>query len=527
MDDNIDYLIESLKQLKQAQADDEKKKNKIVESFSRKILSFNHHSQNVLNKLQELEIEISKIENDNADILEQIIEEEKKPEKDNPIKYKKFKVRESVLTKFFKDNEYQTLYNIFISVLLTISCNFFTSAYITEKEIFNFNLYYQLFSGWSVVILQYFVLLFTSLFIVIVLNCLYVNGINTKSMTIIFIAMVFGNYYFISKLFDIENVSFFSKLFIIIDKLRIGAKLIAYFLEKTYMITYHSYGGTKPQPEGRQIIVIKDNGISDKDIVFEFKSLNLGKELLNFTYFCLAPTLIYRDLYPKKNKNLKVIIIHTLNVVLCCMFIYIIFAIYLIPHFNDISLSFIERHNILQTLVNFIVASMMCFFVLFFGFSHSFLNLTGELMGFADRKFYKDFWNASTPNEFYKNLMLNWYDFFRYYAILVTEVKFGKTITSIIKVFLFCASIEIIFYNVLGYFYPIISFLIIGCHIGTKLMKPIKSESMILLNWWLISFGLGMMVLVSLTGYYIKNNQDFSKYQLAGRLFAILTFGST
>jgi hypothetical protein len=528
MDDNIDNLIESLKQLKQVKSEDEHKKNKVVDSFRKKIQMFNNHSQNVLNKLQELENEISKIENDNADVLEQMKEDQKKPKKQNSIKYKKFKARESVLTKFLKNNDYQTLYNIFMTILLTIIGNFLLTAYINEREVFNVQLYYQLFSGWSAVAMQDFVLLLISLVFVVVINTLHVNGVNTKTMSIIFITLLTISVYLVSKVIALDEISFLCKILIVSDKLRTVAKLIAYYLEKVYRITYYSYPGEKQRVEGRQVIVIKDDGLHNKDIAFEFRPLNLNKELLNFTYFFFSPTLIYRDLYPmNKKKNLKVIMIHIINIALCFIFIYIIFYIYLIPYFNDTSLSFIESNNILQTLVNFIVVSMMCLFVVFFGFSHSLLNLSAEVLGFADKKFYKAFWNSSTPNEFYKKLMLNFYDFFRYYAILVTESHFGKISTLVIKLFLFCGSIEVIFYNVLGYFYPITTFLILGCHVGTRVMKPIKSESMIMVNWWLISFGSGMMMLVSLTGFYIKNSHDFSKYQLAGRLFGILTFGST
>jgi sterol O-acyltransferase len=526
MDDNIDYLIESLKQLKQVKSEDERRKSNIVDTFTKKITNFNNNSQNLLSKLQELENEISKIDNGNMNIIDDFSEKDKKV-KNSTIKYKKFKARESVLTSFFRNDEYQTIYNIFVSFLFTLIWIFIMTAIVGEKEIFNIQIYYNTFSGWNILLVHYYILFLVSCLTIIVINVLHIKGVNTKTITIVISGIIIAAFTILSRYFKLDNVAIFPKILINIEKLRVTFKLLAYFMEKVYRITYHSYGGVKPKPEAKQVLIIKDTGSNDGEIIFEFKFLNVKKELLNFIYFYLAPTLIYRDLYPRTNKkmNIKMIVIHSINIILCCVFNFTLFELCLIPYFKDTSLSFIEGNNVLQTLVNFIVISMVALFVLFFGFSHSLLNLIAEVLGFADRKFYKAFWNASTPNKFYKDLLLNWYDFFRYYLLLISETYISKTLSVALKMLMFCLCLEVIFYSLVGFSFPIISILIVLCSIGTKVMKKIKGESMILINLWFTSLGMGVIVLVSLTGYYIKNNSDFAKHQLTSRLLSIITLG--
>ena len=40
----------------------------------------------------------------------------------------------------------------------------------------------------------------------------------------------------------------------------------------------------------------------------------------------------------------------------------------------------------------------------FYNMFHCCLNIAGELTRFADRQFYKDFWNATSLDEFWRNV---------------------------------------------------------------------------------------------------------------------------
>ena len=48
------------------------------------------------------------------------------------------------------------------------------------------------------------------------------------------------------------------------------------------------------------------------------------------------------------------------------------------------------------------VPSSYIWLLFFYGLFHAYLNLFGELVGFADRRFYLDWWNANNLGEFWR-----------------------------------------------------------------------------------------------------------------------------
>ena len=76
--------------------------------------------------------------------------------------------------------------------------------------------------------------------------------------------------------------------------------------------------------------------------------------------------MIYRDIYPYVDKNYNNITTHCINIILGVIFAFLLLELGLLHYFNDTNLTFLERGNILQTLVNFIIISSSILFVLFF-----------------------------------------------------------------------------------------------------------------------------------------------------------------
>lgn len=76
----------------------------------------------------------------------------------------------------------------------------------------------------------------------------------------------------------------------------------------------------------------------------------------------------------------------------------------------------------------------LCFFYLTF---HSFLNLMGELLQFADRNFYCDWWNANSIDTFWRTWNMPVHRWcVRHLYIPVVDMGFGKTAASITVFFI-------------------------------------------------------------------------------------------
>ncbi|KAK1121084.1 hypothetical protein K0M31_010864, partial [Melipona bicolor] len=76
----------------------------------------------------------------------------------------------------------------------------------------------------------------------------------------------------------------------------------------------------------------------------------------------------------------------------------------------------------------------LCFFYLIF---HSLLNLIGELLHFADRNFYCDWWNADNIDTFWRTWNMPVHRWaVRHLYIPIIEMGYGKTTASVTVFFI-------------------------------------------------------------------------------------------
>ncbi|KAI8427894.1 hypothetical protein MSG28_002247 [Choristoneura fumiferana] len=96
-----------------------------------------------------------------------------------------------------------------------------------------------------------------------------------------------------------------------------------------------------------------------------------------------------------------------------------------------VTFSQMEYIKILERLLKLAVPNhfmWLCFFYLSF---HSFLNLMGELLHFADRHFYADWWNANNIGVFWRTWNLPVHKWaVRHVYIPITELGYSKTTAS-------------------------------------------------------------------------------------------------
>lgn len=76
----------------------------------------------------------------------------------------------------------------------------------------------------------------------------------------------------------------------------------------------------------------------------------------------------------------------------------------------------------------------LCFFYITF---HSFLNLVGELLHFADRNFYCDWWNANNIDTFWRTWNMPVHRWcVRHVYIPVVDLGYSRTAASLIVFFI-------------------------------------------------------------------------------------------
>ncbi|GLV36021.1 uncharacterized protein CBL_01785 [Carabus blaptoides fortunei] len=122
-----------------------------------------------------------------------------------------------------------------------------------------------------------------------------------------------------------------------------------------------------------------------------------------FLYFIFAPTLIYRDTYPRtKCIRWWFVTVRLLEVLGAILLISFIVEHYLVPQYGSFG---VEQHT-WSTLATSVFRTMLpgtlillCGFYLLL---HAWLNGWAETLRFADRQFYRDWWNAASYGEYYR-----------------------------------------------------------------------------------------------------------------------------
>ncbi|KAL6263344.1 hypothetical protein P5V15_006142, partial [Pogonomyrmex californicus] len=157
-------------------------------------------------------------------------------------------------------------------------------------------------------------------------------------------------------------------------------------------------------------------------------------------YYILAPTLCYELNFPRTQRIRKRFLIkRILEVVVGCQVVMSLFQQWMIPSvknslipFSNMDVAKASERLLKLAIPNHLI--WLCFFYLIF---HSFLNLLGELLHFADRNFYCDWWNANNIDTFWRtwNMLVHRWAV-RHLYIPIVEMGYSKNTASVTVFFI-------------------------------------------------------------------------------------------
>ena len=147
-------------------------------------------------------------------------------------------------------------------------------------------------------------------------------------------------------------------LIMVIESFRIAMKVHSYF--RTVLISVDI--SEKP-------FTLEGYCEQTPNLVQDPRILKLSKKLKYYLYFLIAPTLIYRDRYPrKKNINYGLVLIHLMNFFLSVFFAYILAKVFIYKNFEN---GIPEGWNFALMCINFGLPATFFFLIGTFGLSHS------------------------------------------------------------------------------------------------------------------------------------------------------------
>ncbi|XP_049788259.1 diacylglycerol O-acyltransferase 1 [Schistocerca cancellata] len=171
------------------------------------------------------------------------------------------------------------------------------------------------------------------------------------------------------------------------------------------------------------------------DLVQYPENLNI-KDLY---YYILAPTLCYELNFPRTTRIRKRFLLkRILEVLVGFQVMMSLCQQWIIPSVKNslIPFSNMDVAKATERLLKLAIPNHLLWLIGFYLLFHSFLNLVGELLHFADRNFYCDWWNANNIDIFWRtwNMPVHRWAVRHLYLPLV-EMGYGRTVASLMVFF--------------------------------------------------------------------------------------------
>ncbi|KAI5705259.1 hypothetical protein M8J76_004023 [Diaphorina citri] len=148
---------------------------------------------------------------------------------------------------------------------------------------------------------------------------------------------------------------------------------------------------------------IKEDKLPSPPHLVEYPhNLNLSDIL----YFVCAPTVCYELNFPRTDRIRKRFLIkRVLELLVGLQVLASLFQQWIIPSVKNSLIPFSNMDVVKATerLLKLSIPNHLIWLIFFYLFFHSLLNLTGEVLHFADRNFYADWWNADNTDTFWRN----------------------------------------------------------------------------------------------------------------------------
>lgn len=227
----------------------------------------------------------------------------------------------------------------------------------------------------------------------------------------------------------------------------------------------------------------------------------------HYLYFFFAPTLIYRDSYPRtKRIRWKVAFWHYFEVLLIIFYSAFICERFFSATYRKYGKEPMEYKEILVNILNTSMPGLLFFLCGFYCLLHAWLNGCAEVTRFADRLFYEDWWTSTSYRTYYKEwnvVVHDWLYIYVYkdiYEILTNRNRFVATSF----VFLLSAFFhEYILAFSFRFFFPVM-FIMFGI-VGFSLIFIAKKTGNIFL-WFSLCLGSGIMTSLYGIEFYARQN---------------------
>ncbi|GAA54866.1 sterol O-acyltransferase [Clonorchis sinensis] len=422
---------------------------------------------------------------------------------------KVFRQRESVLTELFELSHIRTVYHMFVAVLVLFSLNIIchdlfggsTGEYNDHVTFFQYA-----FGGFREVILFWLGMLATTLFVPFLGFLVWCTCRPAVSNPVIFDWIMLVCYVIYQIAFMIIPVQFTvrhqlppaSTATVVLEQVRMFMKSHA-FIRTSVSTAFQRLEDSKHKQ--------KDHKIN------HHSSHSWSPDFSHYLYFLFAPTLVYRESYPRtKHIRWSYVASNFLQVGGCVLLSYYVLIRFCFTEFVEFGRTsdYTLRQFILTSTATSIPGGLVMLLT-FFAALHSWLNAFAEMLRFGDRLFYKDWWNSTAFSAWYRTWNVVVHDWLYTYVYndiqRINSTPRSKSIATAVVFWLSAAVHEYILSSTFRFFYPVLFVFFAFAGYPFVYLKG-SSRFWNVLIWVLLFTGWGqMMCLYSMEWYARKNCQ--------------------
>ncbi|XP_078376995.1 sterol O-acyltransferase 1-like isoform X2 [Oculina patagonica] len=436
---------------------------------------------------------------------------------------KVFVARQSVLTELLEVNHIKTIYNIFVALLIVFIINTVVYDYIDSGRLWlDLSILTWAFGKPSTVVSIWLVMKAMAMSAFPIFTAWHTNRHSWLPLPDVVWLLLYIIYMVIFAIFPVQevcqhNLPPASSIIILAEQIRFMLKVHAFVRENApKVLSYKKTQGIKDKTEppaeaetDQPDEVVDDAANGDDKLEKENQPL---PEFGQYLYFLFCPTLIYRDQYPMTpHIRWNYVVSNAFQTLSCIFYTYYIFARFCVPVFRNIGKGHWSFKHFTLSVFSCMLPATMVLVLGFFAILHSWLNAFAEMTRFADRMFYKDWWNSASYADYYRTWNVVVHDWL-YAYIYKDMVKFIKNRQlATVTVFILSAIVhEYVLMFAFRFFFPILLVMFGAVGLSFVFLKPKKHENVSqawnVFMWITLIIGNGLlMCLYSQEWFAIQN----------------------
>ncbi|CAH0406560.1 unnamed protein product [Chilo suppressalis] len=231
-----------------------------------------------------------------------------------------------------------------------------------------------------------------------------------------------------------------------------------------------------------------------------------------YLYFLFAPTLLYRDQYPRTKKiRWGFVLYHVAEVAAIIFYNSFLWERFILPYWSDYGKQpKVDAGLVVRGMFACVLPGVISFLCGFYCLLHAWLNATAEMLTFGDRYFYEDWWTMSQFSKYYRAWNRVVYSWLRDHIYKPLSLSCGRVL-SVFTVFLVSSiAHEVVLALSFGFFYPV---LLLEFGVCGLLMVPLTATTgrrypnvLNLLMWLSFFFGNGILWSLYPMEYFARKN---------------------